>query len=274
MSENSDNLTRFRATIQYDGTDFHGSQVQPEVRTVQGELETALSRLLDRPTRVDLAGRTDTGVHATAQEIAFDAPPSWHSSDLRRGLTALLPPDVEVGDPRQRPDGFHPRFDADRRRYVYAVAPGTAGESPFLRRYAWRTDARGGLLLGEVERSVERLSALAALIPGQRDFSGFAKAGQPERGVECGVESATWRTDAGGRLLFEIVANRFLHHMVRYLVGTMVEIAAARRDETDMAAILAVETPSRPVFPAPPGGLYLAGVRYPDGWNREAEAPW
>lgn len=270
MSESTPPLTRFRATVEYDGTAFHGSQLQPDVRTVQGELEAALSRLLDRATRIDLAGRTDTRVHAVAQEVAFGAPRRWSGVELRRGLSALLPDDMGVGEPVATHDGFHPRFDAEQRRYEYLVAPGEAGQTPFLRDRAWRLAPEGGYALSD---GVERLNRLAALIPGERDFSGFAKAGQPERGARCAVEFAEWK-ESGGRFTFEIRADRFLHHMVRYLVGTMVEIGADRRPEADLALMLAAETPSRPVFPAPPCGLCLSGVRYADGWNRPAGLPW
>lgn len=272
MSHTSEarDLARVRATIQYDGTAFHGSQLQPAVRTVQGELEGALSRLLDRETRVDFAGRTDAGVHAVGQEIAFAVPRGRIGADLRRGISALVPDDVSVGEPRAAPDDFHPRFGADRRRYEYVVAPGEAGRTPFLRNRAWRLEPDGG---HELEGGTDRLRDLAARIPGERDFSGFAKAGQPERGTRCDVESATWREDLHGRLRFEIIADRFLHHMVRYVVGTLVEIASGRRSESDLDRILDGTPPERPVFPAPPGGLYLSGVRYPDGWNRGPGLP-
>jgi len=262
--------TRFRATVQYDGTAFHGSQLQPDVRTVQGELEAALSRLLDRPARVDLAGRTDTGVHALGQEIAFGTPDRWTEPELGRALSAVLPKDIAVGEPVATHDDFHPRFDAELRRYEYVVAPGSAGETPFLRDRAWRLKLEGRYAISGGFGDLERL---ATLIPGTRDFSGFAKAGQPERGTRCAVETATWSENAG-LYTFEIRANRYLHHMVRYLVGTMIEIAADRRPERDLEVMLAAKTPSRPVHPAPPGGLYLSGVRYGDEWNRPAGIPW
>jgi len=116
-SREAEGLARVRATIQYDGTAFHGSQLQPEVRTVQSELEAALSRLLDRETRVDFAGRTDTGVHALGQEVAFHVPTARLGPDLGRGISALVPDDIVVGDPAAADPRFHPRFDAERRRY-------------------------------------------------------------------------------------------------------------------------------------------------------------
>lgn len=270
MSESTLAPTRFRATIQYDGTGFHGSQLQPRVRTVQGEIETALGRLLDGPTRIDLAGRTDTGVHALAQEIAFEAPARWSAEDLGRGLSALLPSDVALELPREAAPDFHPRFAARRRRYEYMIAMLDMARSPFVRTYAWRLDA--GTRMSEED--LDGLDDLAALIVGERSFRSFARSGQPERGARCLVESARWTCYPGGWLSFRITADRFLHHMVRYLVGTMVEVATRRRPAADVGALLAGEPATRAVFPAPPHGLYLTGVEYEDGWNRPAGVPW
>lgn len=271
MSES--NVTRIRATIQYEGTDFHGSQLQSGVRTVQGEIEGVLARLLDTDVRVDFAGRTDAGVHALGQEIAFDAPAKWEPKELARAFTAISPDDIAVTTVRDGGAGFHPRFDADRRRYIYVVVP-SPDSGPFLRRFAWRPSADHRLSLPPGEATIDRLGDLAAVLPGERDFAGFAKAGQPERGSVCTVESARWSVDDRGHLRFDVCANRFLHHMVRYLVGTMIEVIADRRPAADMETILELGTPTKPVFPAPPGGLYLAGVRYADGWNREGSVPW
>lgn len=265
MSDPSPSQTRLRATVEYDGTRFHGSQLQPGVRTVQGELETCLSRLLDRAVRIDLAGRTDAGVHALAQEIAFEAPDGRAAGEVARGLAALAPPDLGVVHVREATADFHPRFDAGGRRYEYLVALDDLAGSPFLRDRAWGLRDRPDP--GTLER-------LARLLPGERDFGGFAKSGQPERGTRCRVDEAGWHGVGADLLAFRITADRFLHHMVRYLVGTAVEAATGRRPADDVAAALAGETPSRPVYPAPPGGLYLTGVRYGDGWNRASGLAW
>lgn len=265
MSDPAPDSRRLRATVEYDGTAFHGSQLQPEVRTVQGELERALSTLFDRPVRIDLAGRTDTGVHALAQEIAFAAPPDRDAADVARGLAALTAADLAVVAVREAAPEFHPRFDARLRRYEYLVATGELSGSPFLRDRAW------GL---RDDPARETLDRLAQALIGERSFGGFARSGQPERGTRCRVEEAFWRAAADGLLAFEITADRFLHHMVRYLVGTMVEIATDRRPGSDLARSLAEEEPSRSVYPAPPGGLYLTGVAYADGWNRTGGLPW
>ncbi len=255
---------RYRGTIAYDGGGFHGSQLQPDVRTVQGEIERALSRFFDRPCRIDLAGRTDAGVHALAQEIAFEAPAHRRLEDLARGLRALLPEDIGVSRLERASPGFHPRFDARRRRYEYVVATGALAGSPFLRDRAWRI--RGDL-------AVERLAGMADALIGERSFEAFARSGQPERGTRCLVESAAWSRHGADIASFRIVADRFLHHMVRYLVGTMLEIARERRDPGDLAAMLAGAQPTRAAFPAPPQGLYLTGVEYEGGWNRPAGIP-
>ncbi len=264
MSDSATAAARFRATIEYDGTSFHGSQLQPDVRTVQGEIESALSKLLDRAVRIELAGRTDTGVHAAAQEVAFDAPGGWEAEKLARALTAVLPVDVAVRWLVRAPDAFHPRFDADARRYEYVVAVGDR-RRPFLRDRCWAIDV-------PIDPAV--LADLARPIEGERSFEAFAKGGQPERGNRCRVDRARWIADRPPFLIFEVVADRFLHHMVRYLVGTAVEIAMDRRPAEDLPLLLGGEAASRPVFPAPPGGLYLTGVRYGEDWNRPAGIPW
>ena len=255
---------RLRATIEYVGTSFHGSQLQPEVRTVQREVEEALSTLFDRRTRIDLAGRTDAGVHATAQEIAFGAPRRWDPGALVRALGAVLPDDIGVRRVREATADFHPRFAAEARRYRYVIAEGRSGR-PFLRDRCW---SPGWPL------DPDALARLAAAIPGERSFARFARAGQPERGTRCRVRSATWRFDPPSFASFQIVADRFLHHMVRYLVGTAVEIAAERRPFEDFERLLSGEEGSRAVFPAPPGGLYLTGVRYAGEWNADPGLPW
>ena len=256
--------TRLRATIEYDGTSFRGSQLQPGVRTVQREVEAALSKLFDRAVRIDLAGRTDAGVHATAQEIAFAAPRRWQPDELARALGAVLPDDIGVRKVREPAADFHPRFDAEARRYRYAIAL-EAPRRPFLRDRCW---SPGRPL------DPDTLGRLAEAIPGERSFERFARAGQPERGTRCRVARAGWRFDRARFASFEIVADRFLHHMVRYLVGTSAEIAAGRRPFDDLERLLAGEAGSRPVFPAPPQGLYLTGVRYGGEWNAGPDLPW
>ncbi len=255
---------RFRLTLHYDGTRFFGWQMQPEVRTVQGELQATLERLTGAPRTVTGAGRTDRGVHATGQVAAVALPPRWSAATLLRALNATLPQDIWVAEAHVAPPGFHPRYDATAREYGYRLGLTAAARSPFHRPWCWPlahlTDDAAS---GRAAVDVEALHAAAALLPGEKSFAAFARAGQEHRGDRCIVTGARWTPWALG-VEFTILANRFLHHMVRYLVGTMVDIARGRRPLDDMRAMLAgnqdglVTSP-----PAPAAGLFLRRVCYP-----------
>lgn len=255
--------TRYRATVHYDGSAFAGWQVQPQVRTVQGELEAALHRL-GIEGRLHAAGRTDAGVHAAGQEMSFDAPASWTAPRLSRALDAVIPADVWIETLQEAAADFHPRFQATGRRYEYFLAPGPDGRAPSRRRgTAWIAHAP----------DLELLRAAARPILGRHDFAGFAKSGQPDVKTVCTVEKAEWLRTSLGDLRFTIVADRFLHRMVRYLVATMTEQAAGDRPAVDMSRLLAGSADVRPPGPAEPWGLYLTGVRYREGWNRLPGVP-
>jgi tRNA pseudouridine38-40 synthase len=256
--------TWFRATVHFDGAAFHGWQVQPRQRTVQGSLEDALSRLFDAPARTLAAGRTDRGVHATGQEVAFAAPRRWKAADMRRALNAVVPDEIWIEKLTETSREFHPRYDATARRYEYFLATGPGSDSPLRSGRVWRVDPAPRL---------DRLAAAAAALVGRHSFEAFAKAGQEERGHECVVESARWSDTRLGDLRFVVVANRFLHHMVRYLVRTQVEIATGRREPGELEALLEGRGGCRAPAPAPPQGLYLSGVRYGTTWNRRAGVP-
>lgn len=250
---------RYRATVEYDGAAFHGYQIQPEQRTVQGVLESRLTRLFDRPVRVIGAGRTDTGVHASGQEIAFDVPPSRDAVQIERSLGSMLPPDIALRHLRvARPD-FHPRFEATGRRYEYFVGDG----GPLRGARVWRPPSAP---------DAERLAEAAACLPGRRSFEALSRAGQPWRGTTCNVEQAAWTRNSLDDLRFVIVADRFLHRMVRYIVATLVDVARGRRTFAEWEDLLERGS-GRPPEPAPATALYLTGVRYADGWNRPAGVP-
>lgn len=253
----------YRATVHYDGSGYAGFQVQPAARTVQGALEEGLRRLgIDG--RIAAAGRTDAGVHATGQEISFASPRSWEEQELTRALDSVLPEDIWIEHARAAERGFHPRFRATARRYEYYLVVGRDSRSPHRRRGAW------GLSRSPDAESLQRA---ARRILGEGDFSALSKSGQPEAGTRCTIERAQWTPTPRGDLRFTIVADRFLHRMVRYLVATMVEIGSGRRDAGDLRALLEADPGVRPAVPAPACGLYLTGVRYPDGWNREPGVP-
>lgn len=245
---------RFRFTVQYDGAGFFGWQLQPDRRTVQGELERVLSRLFDAPTRVIGSGRTDRGVHARGQVAAVDGPAKWEATTLERAMNALLPPDVRVIETALAPSRFHPRYGAVARTYQYRVGTAAESQSPFEAPWCWA--------LGK-EPDLRLLRTAARELLGDNSFLAFAKAGQEERGDRCIVQRAQWMEWPGLGLELHLAANRFLHHMVRYLVGTLVEIGRGRRGEDEVARLLQPDTPLETSPPAPPEGLFLRRVDYP-----------
>lgn len=249
-------LRRYSLLIQYDGTDFQGWQIQPDGRTVQGELEMVLARLTGERRPVLGSGRTDRGVHALGQMASVDIPGRWSARRLRTALNALLPGEIRIREVARVPSDFHPRYDARSRWYEYRVGTGPDAGSPFLRRWCWDVSPE--------PPQISLLDAGARLIPGERSFGKFAKAGQPERGERCLVREARWTAWEGIGLRFTIGADRYLHHMVRYLVGTMVAVARGRRSLDELEELLTVPNTSLVTSPpAPPEGLFLARVEYP-----------
>lgn len=251
---------RLLLEIQYDGTHFFGWQMQPEVRTVQGELTAVIQRLASDAGPLTGAGRTDRGVHATGQQASVAFPTDrWSAQDFQKSVNALLPPDIWVSRVQVVPHDFHPRHHAVARSYEYRVGLDDSARSPFSSPWCWA--------LGRTP-SIPLLQAAAGHLPGTHSFKAFARSGQAQRGDRCSVHSTSWSpwTASGGGhgMTFRITANRFLHHMVRYLVGTMVEIALERRPLSDLPQLLKggdgglVTSP-----PAPPQGLFLTRVEYP-----------
>jgi tRNA pseudouridine38-40 synthase len=256
--------TRLKLTVHYDGSAFHGWQYQPDQRTVQGELEATLGRLANEPRVAVGSGRTDTGVHATGQVVSVDMPNRWNADTLRRALNATLPSDIWIERVEAAPPGFHPRFDATARTYRYDVGTHPTAASPFYRRWCWVTSAA-------VDRDL--LRAAAERLVGTHSFRSFCKAGQPERGYACAVTRAEWTDWALGHR-FVITANRYLHHMVRYLVGTMIDVGRGSRPLSDIDGLLAEAPDLTTSPPAPPEGLFLTFVEYPVGSASAAPNPY
>lgn len=241
--------------LHYDGAGFSGWQRQLDERTVQSTLEDAIAKLTQRRTSVIGAGRTDAGVHARGQAAGVRVPRKWTASALRKALNATLPESVWVAEAHEMKDDFHARYSALSRRYSYRVGLDAEARSPFRRPYEWAVDK---------DLDIAVLESSAAAIVGEHAFLAFAVKGTaPDTDDHrCNVHSAAWRSRPG-RLTFEIEANRFLHHMVRYLVGTMVQAAAGRRGPDSIARLL-IATDNREVSPpAPAHALFLEEVRYP-----------
>lgn len=240
-----------RLLIEYDGTDFHGWAVQPGLRTVQAELERALA-VVGRcdPPVLTVAGRTDAGVHASAQVAS-------HPGDAvsAKALNALLPPDVAVHRCEPAPDGFDARGDARSRSYCYRIW--TARQrSVFWARRALHHPRRLDL---------DALHACAAALVGPHDFTAFTPSETYHVRFERDVLAARWVAD-GPVLRFEIEADTFMRNMNRVLVGTMLEVGRGLRTPDAFAALLEGAPRSAAGATAPARGLTLTGVRYDDGW--------
>ena len=244
--------------LHYDGTGFSGWQRQPDRRTVQGVLEAALTRLCGGPTAALGSGRTDAGVHARGQAVGVRVADRWTAPSLRRALNAVLSDDVWVASAHSMRDDFHARYSATARRYSYYVGTDADAASPFRRRTEWA-------IARPIDRSA--LDAAAALLVGEHCFRGFAVRGTapPSDDHRCVVREAVWQERVEGTgLVFEIEANRFLHHMVRFLVGTMMDVANGRRPASEFVALLSAADNSEVSPPAPAHALFLDRVRYPD----------
>ena len=241
--------------LHYDGSAFAGWQRQPKERTVQGELERVLTRLTGSHVAALGAGRTDAGVHARGQAVGVRVPERWSAANLRRALNALLPRDIWIATSHEMRPEFHARYSAVARRYSYYVGTDEEARSPFRRHVEWPyTRAIDRALLEQETRA----------IIGDHRFVAFAVRGTaPDTDDHrCVVRTAAWRDRAGG-LVFEIEANRFLHHMVRFLVGTLLEVASARRASNAVAQLLGASNNDDVAPPAPPHALFLDRVTYP-----------
>jgi len=241
--------------LQYDGGSFAGWQRQPAARTVQGVVEDILARLLGTRTSVVGAGRTDAGVHATGQAAAANVPEQWEPRHLVRAMNALLPSDIWVASARRMVSGFNPRRDALERTYCYRIGTDAGARSPFRARHEWSVP-------GPLDHAA--LQATASSVQGEHSFRALSAKGVERRHYRCRVFEALWlaREDAPG-LEFWVTADRYLHHMVRFLVGAMVDIARGRRPKADLLQLLDGTDNRDASPPAPAHGLFLVAVRYP-----------
>ncbi len=242
----------WRAVVEYDGSQMLGFQIQRQGRTVQGEIEAILQRLLQKPTRVVGAGRTDAGVHASGQVIAFRAAWKHSQADLHRAMNALAPADISFRTLQLAPEGFHPRFSASKRCYRYQIGL-WPGHSPLRCRYAWE--------LGP-HLDVDAMQRAADSLTGVHDFATFGQPPQGEITIRH-IFSAEFHLQAP-YLYFDLCANAFLRRMVRTITATLVQVGKGRRPVEDIAALIAARDRSAAPPPAPAQGLILTRVFYPD----------
>lgn len=246
--------TRYRATLAYDGSAYLGFQRQADgIPTVQGAVEQAISRVTQQQVGIIAAGRTDTGVHARGQVIAFDV--MWRHDDeqLLRAINALLPDDIALQDIARQP-GFHPRFDARSRVYSYTVLH-TQQRQPLLSRYSWQ-------VWGDLNTEV--MGQAAGLLVGKHDFATF---GLPPQGTNTirEVFRSLWTVSAesyGQRLIYQIEGTAFLQHMVRRIVGMLVDVGLGRNTLMGFEQAFKAADLAEAGSLAPPQGLILEAVRY------------
>jgi len=241
--------------IEYDGTDFVGSQWQNNGRSVQGELEGAWERLTQEQRRINLAGRTDAGVHARGQVANVRTETRLDLATIQRGMNAILPEDVAVLEAREVPIDFHARHSAIRRDYRFLIDQGWVA-SPLLRRHAIHVARQLNVAAMQ--------SALEALV-GTHDFAAFAGGAQEGTTVRTCYEASCRATEMAGQplIIIELAANAFLRHMVRNIVGTLLLVGEQKLGKEEFAAVLAGRDRRKAGRTAPAHGLYLMSVSYP-----------
>jgi tRNA pseudouridine38-40 synthase len=247
-------VATFRLGIEFDGSGFHGWQVQPGARTVQGEIERAIRSVTGQRVRIAGAGRTDAGCHAVGQVASVVLATRLPEDRLRAALNAHLPPDVRIVEAVRTRDGFHARFAATRRAYRYLIVP----RATALRRaHAWARPIRA---------SLPGLNEASGPLLGRHDFTPLSRRGGEAVDPHCSVSRARW--SGTGRLTrFDIEADRFLYSMVRRIVSTVSRAAVEGGGSRAVRAVLEARDRRAAAPPAPAHGLYLMRVRYPRlGW--------
>lgn len=247
-------MRRLSILVSYDGTDYYGWQVQPRLPTIQREIKTALAIVEGRPVHVDGSGRTDSGVHAMAVCAAFDFENLIPEANLRKALNRYLPRDIRVSEVRERSPGFHPRRDAIAKTYEYRIWREEVCP-PFIRRYVLHHP----YLLDEAA-----MAEAAALFRGEHDFTAFSTVDPAdERGrskvrhiFECNVSRD------GATLTFRVRGNGFLKHMVRHMVGFLLEVGKGNGRGQDLASLLCGGS-AKVAQTAPSCGLTQISVEYP-----------
>ena len=243
---------RFALGVEYDGSDFCGWESQPQRRTVQSTLESALSSVAARKVKIVCAGRTDAGVHATAQVVHFDSRAERVPHEWVLGANSNLPGDVSVRWASPVAEDFHARYSALCRYYRYVIQNRRERSALLRQRAAWE---RGVLDVGSMQAAGDRLL-------GEQDFSSFRAAGcQAKSPVRTVVSLEVHRR--GDLVFIDIAANAFLQHMVRNIAGVLIEVGKGKRESTWARELIAARDRTRGAATAPPQALYLSRIDYP-----------
>ncbi len=249
-------MERYQLILAYDGTDFLGSQRQGHKRTIQGEVEIALQKIGWQGRSILLAGRTDTGVHASGQVAVVDLEWKHTEGELKEALNANLPDDVAVWKVQKAEQMFHPRFDALARCYRYRAFVQNE-KNPLKERFAWRL---------EEKPSLELLTLAADRLIGMHDFRNFGRAMRPENTTIRTVFAAKWSEGTMQEISFEVVADAFLYHMVRRMVYLQMQVGRARLSVAAFEEIVENKCKPPPGM-APAAGLELRKCFYNPAWQ-------
>jgi tRNA pseudouridine38-40 synthase len=247
-------MRRIRITVAYDGTDYHGWQIQPALPTIQGTLQNVLTEIEGSPVHVDGSGRTDAGVHALAQCAAFSIENPIPLPNLKKAINRLLPAAIRVLTVEERAATFHPRYDARSKTYEYRIYRGEVC-APFERRYVYHHP---------YPLDTARILDAAGVFEGEHDFTAFAAS--DIRDLEGGSKVRTIFSSvanfAGDRLTYRVRGSGFLKHMVRNLAGTLLECGKGNLSAEDIRTLLAPGCKVKAGPTAPARGLFLIEVEY------------
>lgn len=242
----------YRLVVAYDGARFHGFARQPDLETVQGSLETALSKLFGDEIRTSAAGRTDAGVHALGQVISFVSDSIKDVDDLARRLNAMCGPEIAILEAELAPEGFDARFSAVARTYEYGIFTGKVHD-PFARHTTWHVTE---------PLEVDMMGKAAQALLGEHSFESFGRVDAGQNPVRR-IESIEIEQDHN-LITIRITANSFIQQMVRSIVGMLVRVGTGHIDPADVERILHARDRSAAGPVAPPHGLFLVSVTYPD----------
>ncbi len=245
---------RIRITLAWDGTEFHGWQIQPGLPTIQGTLEEIVGAIEGKPVHVAGSGRTDAGVHAHAQVAAFTIDNPIPADNLRRAINRLLPPTIRVLDAIETNADFHPRFDAIAKTYEYTIH-----RAPICSPFEWRYVHHYPYPLDE-----DAMIAAASLFEGKHDFTAFAASDNRDEEGKSGVRTIFNSTlvRSADRLIYTVRGSGFLKHMVRNIVGTLIETGRGNLDAHGITALFSADSTGKAGPTAPAKGLVLLSVEY------------
>ena len=244
-------MRNLKIVIEYDGTDFVGWQSQINGRAVQDEIASVLSGVLQEKISLHGAGRTDSGVHARGQVAHFQTNSTLAASSILNALNGLLPEDISIHSVEEVPEAFHSRFDARERVYRYYIC---IEPSAIERRFSWFV---------KYDLDLQTMNEAANLILGEHDFESFCKYEAEVDHYRCTIIESRW-TRMSAKIVYEVRANRFLHGMVRALVGTMIDVGRGSISVSQFKEIMTAKDRKKAGMAAPPHGLFLEEVVYSD----------